>query len=608
MVTSEVGSEDRSVAQRVHLSDLLRALPAMVPDLPSMARGVFRSATLKPHSENSLGLVFQQRAAEHPQRPFLRFRDSEITYGNANEQVNRYAAVLAARGVRPGSVVGVLSTNRPETLLVAMAAIKLGATAGMLNHRQRGDVLNHSQKLLESTVIVAGAECQEALESLPAEELRGTVLGLREDGRPLPGHADLDTEAANASAQNPSQCAEVTAADKAFFIYTSGTTGMPKASTMSHLRWLKSMYALAGLGIRLRSDDTMYCCLPLYHNNALTVSLSAVLGAGATLAIGESFSVSRFWDDVVRTRSTAFCYIGELCRYLLQQPETAAEKQHRIRVVVGNGLRPDIWQEFRSRFGIERIAEFYGASECNVAFINAFNVDRTAGICPLAFSVVEYDLESERPTRDEKGRLRKVKPGGVGLLVTQVTDRSPFDGYTDADATERKLVRDGFKSGDVWFNTGDLVHNQGFRHVAFIDRLGDTFRWKGENVATTEVEAALGEDSAVEQSVVYGVPVPGTDGKAGMAAVKLEHAAEFDGPRLAKGLSDRLPSYAVPLFVRLVDQLEETSTFKSKKVELREQGHDRGRFDDPLYVLTSDGYVSAYDGYVDDVASGAVRV
>lgn len=608
MVTSEVRTDDRGVAQRVHLGDLVRALPTMVPDLPSMARGVLRSGALKPQSKNSLGLVFQQRAAEHPQRPFLRFRDSEITYGSANEQVNRYASVLAARGVRSGSVVGVLSTNRPETLLVALAAVKLGATAGMLNHRQRGDVLNHSQKLLDSTVIVVGAECREALESLPAEELRGTVLGLRQDGEPLGGHADLDTEAATANAQNPAQCAEVTAGGKAFFIFTSGTTGMPKASTMSHMRWLKSMYALAGLGIRLRSDDTMYCCLPLYHNNALTVSLSAVLGAGATLAIGESFSVSRFWDDVVRTRSTAFCYIGELCRYLLQQPASAAEKQHRIRVVVGNGLRPDIWQEFQERFGIERIAEFYGASECNVAFINAFNVERTAGICPLAFSIVDYDLETERPTRDENGRLRKVKPGGVGLLVTQVTDRSPFDGYTDPDATERKLVRDGFKNGDVWFNTGDLVHNQGFRHVAFVDRLGDTFRWKGENVATTEVEGALAEDTAVEQSVVYGVPIPGTDGKAGMAAVKLEPGAEFDGPRLAAGLSERLPSYAVPLFVRLVEQLEETSTFKSKKVELREQGHDRDKFDDPLYVLTSEGYVPAYDSYVDDVASGAIRI
>lgn len=603
-------TSERDVVHRVRFTDVIRALPKLAPDMPKMARGALGLATMRSGSKTSLGRVFQDAAAKHPERPFLRFGDTEITYGEANARVNRYADVFAEHGVGHGSVVGVLASNRPETMLVALAAVKLGAVAGMLNYHQRGDVLNHSQKLLDSTVFVVGSECREALDSLPDGEVTGKVIGLANQADRLSGHQDLDELATDASETNPPRCAEITANQTAFYIFTSGTTGMPKASAMSHLRWLKSMTGLGGLGVRLRTDDTLYCCLPLYHNNALTVSLSSVLAAGATLALGKSFSATRFWDDVVRTRSTAFCYIGELCRYLLNQPVRDAEKQHQVRVVVGNGLRPELWGEFTERFGIERIAEFYGASECNVAFVNALNIDRTAGMCPLPFAIVEYDPVTEQPTRDATGKLRKVSTGDVGLLVTKVTNRAPFDGYTDAEATERKLLRDAFKSGDSWFNTGDLVRKQGFNHVAFADRLGDTFRWKGENVATTEVEAAVAEHPDVEQAVVYGVAVPGTDGKAGMAAIKLADGARFDGTSLAKHLRDHLPGYAVPLFVRLIDEVEQTSTFKSRKVDLREQGYDTAQVSDPLYALAGqdEGYVPFYDEYPAQVAGGEVRV
>ena len=273
---------------------------------------------------------------------------------------------------------------------------------------------------------------------------------------------------------------------------------------------------------------------------------------------GKQFSASKFWADVELNRATAFTYIGELCRYLLNQPEKPGDRDNRIRLMVGNGLRPEIWSEFTTRFGISRVAEFYGASECNIAFVNALNVDRTAGICPLPHAVVEYDEDSGSPRRHSDGRLRKVRTGDVGLLLSKVTDRAPFDGYTDEEATDKKLVRDGFDDGDCWFDTGDLVRRQGWSHVAFVDRLGDTFRWKGENVATTEVEGALLAHPAVEQAVVYGVEIPGTDGRAGMAAVTLHEDEKFDGADVAELLFQRLPSYAVPLFVRVVDSLEQT--------------------------------------------------
>ncbi|EGD22292.1 long-chain-acyl-CoA synthetase [Rhodococcus hoagii] len=582
-----------AAASTIGLVQLALQLPRMATEIPSLARGAL-GLTRKPDARESIGRVFQDLARRQPDRPFVRFDGASISYRRANERVNRYADVLVQQGVERGDVVGILMKNRPETLLLTLAAVKLGAVAGMLNHNQRGEVLAHSLSLLDSRVLVVGEECDEAISSLSGAPHADTVLSA----------GKLDELAESADPSNPAVCEQIQAKERAFYIFTSGTTGMPKASLMSHFRWLKSMSGLGAMGVRLRRNDTLYCALPLYHNNALTVSLSSVLSSGATFAIARTFSASRFWDDAKRNGATAFVYIGEVCRYLLNQPERPSDRDNGIRLMVGNGLRPEIWTEFTERFGIDRVAEFYGASECNIAFVNALGVERTAGVCPLPHAVVEYDQDTGRARRAQDGRLRRVRVGEVGLLLSKVTDRAPFDGYTDPEATESKLVRDAFKDGDCWFDTGDLVRDQGFMHVAFVDRLGDTFRWKGENVATTEVEGAMSAHPAIEQSVVYGVAVPGTDGKAGMAAVTLRDGHELDGARLAAHLFDRLPSYAVPLFVRVVDSLETTSTFKSRKVELREEAYSSDV--ERLYVLAGrrDGYRPAYDGYVREVADG----
>lgn len=582
-----------AAASTIGLVQLALQLPRMATEIPSLARGAL-GLTRKPDARESIGRVFQDLARRQPDRPFIRFDGASISYRQANERVNRYADVLVQQGVERGDVVGILMKNRPETLLLTLAAVKLGAVAGMLNHNQRGEVLAHSLSLLDSRVLVVGEECDEAISSLSGAPHADTVLSA----------GKLDELAESADPSNPAVCEQIQAKERAFYIFTSGTTGMPKASLMSHFRWLKSMSGLGAMGVRLRRNDTLYCALPLYHNNALTVSLSSVLSSGATFAIARTFSASRFWDDAKRNGATAFVYIGEVCRYLLNQPERPSDRDNGIRLMVGNGLRPEIWTEFTERFGIDRVAEFYGASECNIAFVNALGVERTAGVCPLPHAVVEYDQDTGRARRAQDGRLRRVRVGEVGLLLSKVTDRAPFDGYTDPEATESKLVRDAFKDGDCWFDTGDLVRDQGFMHVAFVDRLGDTFRWKGENVATTEVEGAMSAHPAIEQSVVYGVAVPGTDGKAGMAAVTLRDGHELDGARLAAHLFDRLPSYAVPLFVRVVDSLETTSTFKSRKVELREEAYSSDV--ERLYVLAGrrDGYRPAYDGYVREVADG----
>lgn len=578
---------------RVRLTDVLAQLPGLALDLPIMARGILSGIKSTPKGRWSIGGVFAVRAAKHADRVFLRFEGQDITYAQANATANRYAATLASQGVGRGDVVGIMLRNSPETVLLMLATVKLGAIAGMLNYNQRGHVLAHSIGLLDSKLLITEAEFEEAI----SESGVNVVSQLTID--------ELDRMSVLAPTANPSATEAVMTKDRAFYIFTSGTTGLPKASVMTHYRWLRGMSGIGDMALRLRPDDVLYSCLPLYHNNALTLAVSTTVNAGATLAIGRSFSVSRFWDEVIASRATAFIYIGELCRYLLNQPPKPTDRKHRVRVIVGNGLRPELWGEFTARFGIKRVCEFYSASESNTAFVNALNIDRTVGICPMPIAYVKYDVESGEPVRNDKGFLTKVGPGESGLLLSKVTDLAPFDGYTDPTASEKKLVRDAFKKGDTWFNTGDLMRNLGWGHAAFGDRLGDTFRWKGENVATTEVEAAIEHNDAVEESTVFGVQVPGTDGRAGMAAIKLHDGVELDPKALSDTVYQNLPAYALPLFIRIVDTLEHTTTFKSRKVELREQAYGES-VTDPLYVLAgrAEGYVPFYPEYPEELAGG----
>jgi fatty-acyl-CoA synthase len=591
-MADKVSDHDSGTRTTVGLADIATRLPGVLPDLPVMLRGALTGLLPQRNSKVSIGKVFQERAARYGDRVFLRFGEQQLTYREANETANRYAAVLAARGVGHGDVVGIMLRNSPNAVLMMLAVVKCGAIAGMLNYHQRGEVLAHSLGLLDAKVLVAESDLVSAVSESGASADPMTI-------------EELERLAATAPTSNPASASAVLAKDTAFYIFTSGTTGFPKASVMTHFRWLRALAAFGGVGLRLHSSDTLYCCLPLYHNNALTVAVASVINSGATLALGKSFSASRFWDEVIANDATAFIYIGEICRYLLNQPPKPTDRAHKVRLIAGNGLRPEIWDEFTTRFGIQRVCEFYAASEGNTAFINILNVPKTTGISPLPLAYVEYDPDTGAPLRDENGRVRRVPPGQPGLLLSPVNRLQPYDGYTDPAASEKKLIRNAFRKGDCWFNTGDVMRPQGMGHAAFVDRLGDTFRWKGENVATTQVEAALAADESVEECAVYGVEIPRTGGRAGMAAVKLHEGAEFDGKALARTVYDRLPVYALPLFVRVVESMEHTTTFKSRKVDLREQAYGPG-IEDPLYVLAGrdDGYVPFYPEYPDEVAAG----
>jgi acyl-CoA synthetase (AMP-forming)/AMP-acid ligase II len=594
---------------RIRFTHLARGVLGTLPELVRVNRGALNLALMKPDKHLSVGLLLQRQAQRTPDAPALRFEKRTWSYAEFNGWANRHANALHLLGVGPGDAVAVLMENRAEVLAAVAGIIKLGAIAGMLNYNHRDEALVHSLRVTKPNVVIVGQECAADLQECGYLDEPDTPIVLWDgEGKAPAGMLALRNRLDSVTAENPAGVERIEARSKAFYIFTSGTTGLPKASVMTHYRWLRGMAGLGQMAVRLKPSDVFYCALPLYHNNALTVSWGTALGAGACLALGRKFSASRFWDEIRANGATSFCYIGELLRYLLNQPPSPVDRQHSVRVIVGNGLRPELWDDFKTRFGIERIAEFYGASEGNLAFVNGFGVDRTAGYCPLSFAIVEFDGETETAARSADGFLKKVGKGGVGLLITEISDRAPFDGYTDAKSTESKLLRDVFKRGDAWFNTGDLVRDQGFKHIQFVDRVGDTFRWKGENVATSEVEGAIGRFEGVQHAVVYGVQVPGADGRAGMAALSLAGGIDaFDGTALAAHLRAALPAYAVPLFLRLQPEPETTGTFKYRKVELKREGFDPSRVDEPLFWLEGDAYRPLTAEDYAAIAAGTIR-
>ncbi|MCE9571760.1 MAG: long-chain-acyl-CoA synthetase [Deltaproteobacteria bacterium] len=539
----------------------------------------------------SIGTFLEQNARERPDGCAILFEDRRWTHRELNTQSNQWANLLASRGIGQGDVVAVLLENRPEMLAAIGGVVKLGAIAAVVNTRQRGAILAHSFTVAKATTFIVGEELWDAFAEVRAQAgapPASRVLWLAEHERAAAPKDTTDAAlaVAGAATTTPAIMATLTLADPCFYIYTSGTTGLPKASVMSHNRWIKAAGAFGMAGLAMRPDDVLYLALPLYHNNGLSVAWGAAATAGAAIALRRKFSASQFWDDVRRYDATAFVYIGEFCRYLLNQTPSLKDRDHKVRRIAGNGLRPDIWHQFKERFGIEEVYEFYAASEGNVAFVNLLNRDATVGLCPAPYAMVKYDIDRDQVVRNSDGRLIRVGRVEVGLLIAEVSERYAFDGYTDKTASEKKLLRDVFKVGDCWFNSGDLMRDQGFRHAQFVDRIGDTFRWKGENVSTNEVAEVINTFPQIAESTVYGVQVPGSDGRCGMAALVLRSPDEpLDLAAFARHVQGQLPNYAWPLFLRVRPALDTTGTFKQMKGDLRKQGYDPAQVGEPLFVM-----------------------
>jgi citronellyl-CoA synthetase len=567
---------------------------AQVPPMLSLAR------ELKPRpmsTRDCFGARVETTASKYPEETAVIFEGEQLTWRELNEYANRYVGALRGMGLRHGDTVSVLLENRIEYLATLIALNKMGATAALINTNLTGAPLTHCISITDSSMCVFGEERLDAVSDVrddPALASVGQYLFVP-DARQVacPGWAaDMAEESADEDYANPPETADVTLGDIALYIFTSGTTGLPKAAIMSNRRLLTSSAVSYKVGLRCDVNDCIYLCLPIYHGTGLFLGVVAAFSTGASLFIRRRFSASNFLSEVREHRATCFIYIGELCRYLLNTPRQADDADNPMVTMMGNGLRPDVWHEFKERFGINRVSEFYGSSEGNVGFVNLLNKDCTVGATSLPVALVKYDVDADEIVRDRKGHCIKVASGQPGLLLGKITPMTAFEGYTNKEATEKKILRGVFKRGDSWFNTGDLMKTvdvgfaMGMQHYQFVDRVGDTFRWKSENVSTNEVGEVINGNPQIAFCNVYGVEIPKADGRAGMAALALADGLEqLDLASFSEHVNSQLPPYARPVFLRIQRELDTTGTFKLVKGDLRKQAYDLQEIEDDLYVM-----------------------
>ena len=566
----------------------------------------------------SLGSLFEDTVARSPNNTMLIFEGRVWTYAEFNAEVNQLAHLLSSRGVQRGDSIALLMENRAEYLLSVLALVKLGAAASLINNSLSGDGLVHCLRASNAKGCIVGEERVSVFDAV-REQLdwprANCILWMRdsESGRCPRWARDALKEMVEHPESNPESTSSITAGEPALYIFTSGTTGLPKAAIMYHRRILGAGHGLGRLGFRVQPTDRLYLCLPVYHITGLGPGFCAFIAEGGSIFLRRSFSASSFWREVRQHQTNCFIYVGEICRYLAAQEPTADERDNPLEKMLGNGLRPDVWTSFKERFGVDRICEIYGSSEGNVTFANLLNKDRTIGAALAEVAVVRYDTESDEIVRNGKGRCIPVKVGEPGLLLGAISEKAQFDGYTDKAATEKKIVRDVKKDGDRWFNTGDLVRQidvgfaLGLKHFQFVDRTGDTFRWRAENVSTNEVGEVINQHPQITMANVYGVEVPGAEGRAGMVAFSVEGDEPLDLAALDEIVDRDLPVYARPVFVRVLSALDTTGTFKLVKTALREQAfHPDQVGRDEIYVRKprSSNYEPLDDAFYEVLKSG----
>ncbi|WP_338585488.1 long-chain-acyl-CoA synthetase [Pseudomonas sp. MAG733B] len=598
---------------------MLRKLPSIAKALPRVVKGMKVANVKDPTQTCGLGWSFEQAALRNPDGPALLHGDVSLTYAQVNQWANRIAHHLIDQGIGKGDVVAVFIENRPELLVTILAVAKVGAISALLNTSQTRDTLAHSLNLVAPAAIVVGEELVPAFLAVRervAIEAARTWFVADQDTWNHPGIApagfiNLMTASIDADSENPASSQQVFFDDPCFYIYTSGTTGLPKAGVFKHGRWMRSSASFGMIALDMRPEDVVYCTLPLYHATGLCVCWGSAISGASGFAIRRKFSASQFWSDVRKYRATTLGYVGELCRYLVDQPPSAGDSKHGVTKMIGNGLRPGAWNEFKTRFGVNHICELYAASDGNIGFTNILNFDNTVGFSLMSWELAAYDHDSGAPTRQANGFMRKVDKGEQGLLLAKIDDKAPLDGYTDPQKTAKVVLHDVFEKGDRYFNTGDLLRNIGFGHAQFVDRLGDTYRWKGENVSTTEVENILLKHPHISEAVAYGVEIRNTNGRAGMAAITpAESLATLDFSELLAFVRQQMPAYAVPLFLRVKVKMETTGTFKYQKTRLKDEAFDPGRTgDDPIYAWLpgTDTYVQVTEQVLTDIQGGKHR-
>jgi fatty-acyl-CoA synthase len=555
--------------------------------ITTIVRTLWLLRLVKPGATRSIVDIVEAQARRRPANLAIQHLDQTMSYAQMDARANRYAHWALSAGIGRGDCVALLMENRPDFICAWLGLFKVGAQVALINTNLQGASLAHSISISGARHAVVGVELAEHFREAPFTT--PPALWVEGDG------GNLSAVLATMPETSPGKQhrAGITLKERAFYIYTSGTTGMPKAANFSHMRMLFMMSGFVG-ALRPRESDRIYDPLPLYHSTGGVCAVGLAFFAGGALILKRKFSVHEFWDDIHKYDATMFEYIGELCRYLLNAPPSPLERGHKIRAITGNGLRPEIWREFQARFAIPRIVEFYGSTEGNVSMLNYDGTVGAVGRVPdylewlLPSRVIRFDVESEMPVRGPDGLCIECSPNEVGETIGGISARAgrSFEGYSNKADSEKKVLRDVFTRGDAWFRTGDLMRRDGHGYFYFVDRVGDTFRWKGENVSTGEVGEALAAVPGILEANVYGVAVPGVDGRAGMASLVVNGDLDLDD--LPARLKARLASYARPIFLRLAPRIVVTGTFKQRKVDLVREGFNPVTISDPLYVLDPD--------------------
>lgn len=570
--------------------------------------------------------IFHQQVLKHPNKACFLFEDETWTFQQVEEYSLRVSAVLKGKGVKRGDTVAVMIGNCPEMPSIWLGATRLGAVCPLINTNQTGNTLLHSINIAKCDVVIYSDEFQTAFQDI-SKELSPSLKLFKFVRRPLNTSPDAvkvveSDDDFTAMLENTAPFAWTPSDSDGFngkllYIYTSGTTGLPKAAVISSSRMVFMASGVHYLG-SLRPSDVIYCPMPLYHSAGGCITMGQAFIFGCTIALRTKFSASRYFPDCIKYNATAAHYIGEMCRYVLTTPPSPTDTQHKVRTVYGNGMRPAIWTDFVKRFNIKKVVEFYGATEGNANIVNINNKTGAIGfvsrIIPAVYpiAILKVDPDSGEPIRDDRGLCQLAKPNEPGVFIGKINPNNPsraFLGYVDKAASDKKIVRDVFNYGDSAFISGDILTADELGYLYFMDRTGDTFRWRGENVSTTEVESAISRVADQRDAVVYGVEIPNTDGRAGMCGI-VDPQETLDLDKLAKDIAKDLPKYARPVFIRIMASVDMTGTFKMRKVDLQKEGYNPSLVKDKLYYADpkTGKYLPLGNEEYEKIMSGQIRL
>jgi fatty-acyl-CoA synthase len=583
--------------------------------LRGFARTLWRVRSIAPGSANLICDDLEAAVDAWRDRRAITFEGQTLSYGELDGLANRYAHWAQEHGLHKGDTLALFAPNRLDYLAIWFGLSKVGVATALVNNNLGGVQLVHCLNISGATHAIVDADTAAAFEAVRLQLQRSIVVWTL--GEAHGGQHDLAKAMVGCSALRPDRTSReaLTAKSVALYIFTSGTTGLPKAARITHMRAQLYMRGFAG-ATEAKASDRIYVTLPLYHATGGLCGMGAALLNGGSVVLRKHFSAGAFWSDVRDEGCTMFVYIGELCRYLVNQPEREGETGHRLRLAFGNGLRPEVWETFQRRFRIPNVLEFYGSTEGNVSLFNFDGKTGAIGRVPSYLRsrfntrLVRFDVEAGVPVRGPDGRCRQTAVGEVGECIGQIqaTDaRADYPGYADKAASEAKILHGVFAPGDAWFATGDLMRQDAEGYFYFVDRVGDTFRWGGENVSTSEVAEQLAVLPGVKEATVFGVRVGDLDGRAGMASLVVDQ--DFDIAGLAARVDAAMPKYQRPVFVRLQPEIEITGTFKYRKMDLVEQGFDPTRVRQPLFFKDPDqGYVQITKSLFDKIMAGGVRL